>query len=128
MNATLSLFGRVSLALIFIISGWSKITDYAGTQQYMEAMSVPGALLPLVILLETGGGLAIVAGVFTRWVAIALAVFSFAAAFIFHADFGDAIQAISFWKNVAIAGGFLVLAAQGAGVYSFDGWRNRVKG
>ena len=111
MNAPLALLGRIGLSLIFIISGWGKIAGYAATQQYMEAMGVPGALLPLVIALELGGGLAILTGVFTRWIALALAVFSLASAALFHANLGDAAQAINFWKNVAMAGGFLMLAA-----------------
>src|SRR3546814_4940506 len=86
----------------------------------MEAMGVPGALLPLVIALELGGGLAILAGAFIRWIAVALAAFSVVAALIFHADFADPMQAISFWKNVAIGGGFLLLAAQGPGSLSVD--------
>jgi putative oxidoreductase len=125
MNASLTLLGRFGLALIFIISGWGKITGYAGTQQYMEAMGVPGAVLPLVILLELGGGLAIASGLFTRWVALGMAVFSVATAAVFHANFADPAQAINFWKNVSMAGGFLVLAAHGAGAYSIDGWRQR---
>jgi putative oxidoreductase len=125
MNASLTFLGRFGLALIFIISGWGKITGYAGTQQYMEAMGVPGAVLPLVILLELGGGLAIASGLFTRWVALGMAVFSIATAAVFHANFADPAQAINFWKNVSMAGGFLVLAAHGAGAYSIDGWRQR---
>jgi putative oxidoreductase len=112
--------GRVGLSLIFIISGWGKIGGYAATQGYMEAMGVPGALLPLVIALELGGGLAIAAGVFTRWFALSLALFSIAAAVMFHANFADQMQAISFMKNVAMAGGFLLLAAQGPGSLSLD--------
>ena len=126
MNAYLSLLGRVGLSLIFIISGWGKIAGYAATQQYMEAMGVPGGLLPLVIALELGGGLAILAGAFTRWIALALAAFSLASAALFHADFGDAAQAINFWKNAALAGGFLMLAAHGAGTLSLDhAWSRR---
>jgi len=126
MNAFLSLLGRVGLALIFIISGWSKIAGYAATQQYMESMGVPAALLPLVIVLELGGGLAILTGVFTRWVAIALALFSIASAVVFHADFANQMQAISFWKNVAMAGGFLVLAANSPDNLSLDAqWARR---
>ena len=120
MNATLSLLGRAGLSLIFIISGWGKIAGYAATQGYMESMGVPGALLPLVIALELGGGLAILAGVATRWVALAIAAFSVVSAFVFHADFGDQMQAISFWKNIAIAGGFLLLAANGPGPLSLE--------
>ena len=120
MNASLSLLGRAGLSLIFIISGWGKLAGYAATQQYMESMGVPGALLPLVIALELGGGLAILAGAFTRWIAIAIASFSIVSAAIFHADFADQMQAISFWKNVAMAGGFFVLAANGPGNLSLD--------
>lgn len=115
MNALLSLLGRVGLSLIFIVSGWGKIAGYAATQGYMESMGVPGVLLPLVIALELGGGLAILTGVFTRWTALALAAFSIASALVFHANFADPMQAINFWKNVAIAGGFLTLAANGPG-------------
>ena len=126
MNAYFSLLGRVGLSLIFIISGWGKIAGYAATQGYMESMGVPGALLPLVIALELGGGLAILAGAFTRWIAIAIALFSIVAAAIFHADFADSMQAISFWKNVAMAGGFFVLAANGPGSLSLDAvWAKR---
>jgi putative oxidoreductase len=125
MNATLSLLGRIGLSLLFIIAGWGKITAYAGTQQYMEAMGVPGALLPLTIILELGGGLAIATGLYTRWVAIALALFSVVTALIFHSNFGDAMQATNFWKNIAMAGGFLMLALQGAGAWSLDGLRHR---
>ena len=126
MNAQLSLLGRLGLSLIFIISGWGKIAGYAATQQYMESAGVPGALLPLVIALELGGGLAILAGVFTRWTALALAVFALASAALFHANLGDAAQAINFWKNVAMAGGFLMLAAHGAGTLSVDhAWARR---
>jgi putative oxidoreductase len=120
MNATFSLLGRVGLSLIFLISGWGKLAGYAATQGYMESVGVPGALLPLVIALELGGGLALVAGVATRWTALALAAFSVVSALIFHADLADPIQSIMFWKNVAMAGGFLLLAANGPGALSVD--------
>src|SRR3546814_9975910 len=84
------------------ISDWSS--DVCSSD-LMEAMGVPGALLPAVIALELGGGLAILAGAYTRWVALAIAAFSIASAALFHADFGDPAQAVSFWKNVAMAGG-----------------------
>lgn len=123
MNHLFALLGRIGLSLIFIASGWSKLAAYAGTQQYMEAMGVPGALLPLVIALEIGGGLAVLAGVFTRSAALALAVFSLAAGVLFHADLADQNQFIHLMKNVALGGGFLMLAAHGAGAFSIDAWR-----
>ena len=122
MNNISTLLGRVGLSLIFILSGWGKIAAYAGSQQYMQSAGMPGALLPLVIAIELGGGLAILGGVFTRWVALALAGFSVLAALLFHAHFGDQNQFIHFMKNIAIAGGFLVLYAQGAGAFSVDAW------
>ena len=126
MNDWLVLIGRVGLSLIFIVSGWDKIAAYAGTQQYMAASGVPGALLPLVIAIELGGGIAILLGVFTRWIALALAAFSILAAVLFHLPhFSDTAQAINVWKNVAMAGGFCVLAAHGAGALSIDAKRGR---
>ncbi|PHS79771.1 MAG: hypothetical protein COB59_00345 [Rhodospirillaceae bacterium] len=112
--------GRIMIALIFVISGVGKITGYAGTQGYMEAMGVPGMLLPLVILVEVVGGLAIIVGWKTRYAAFLLAGFSLLSALIFHTNFGDQIQMIMFLKNLAIAGGFLFLVAHGAGTYALD--------
>ena len=119
------LVGRIVIALIFITSGYGKIGGYDGTQDYMAAMGVPGALLPLVILLELGGGVLIVIGLLTRYAAIALAGFSVIAAVLFHGDAADQTQQIMLMKNVAIAGGFLFLVAHGAGGISLDrrlGW------
>lgn len=74
-NQILSLVGRIGLAFIFVMAGYSKIGGYEGTAGYMDSMGVPGALLPLVILLELGGGLAIIVGFLTKPVALALAAF-----------------------------------------------------
>ncbi|ATL94583.1 DoxX family protein [Aeromonas sobria] len=114
------LAGRVLLALMFVMAGWSKIGGYAGTQGYMEAMGVPGFMLPLVILLELGGGLAIVLGLFTRSLSVLLAGFTLMAAFIFHYQPAEQMQMLMFMKNVSVAGGFLALAAAGAGAFSVD--------
>lgn len=113
--------GRVLMSLLFIWFGIAKIPGYAGTQGYMEKFGVPGELLPLVILTELGGGLAILAGWQTRYVAIAMAGFCVAAALIFHNNVADRVQLIFFLKNFAIAGGFLILAASGPGAWSLDG-------
>lgn len=120
MKDLIALLGRVGLAALFILSGWQKIGGYTDTQRYMEAAGVPGLLLPLVILVELGGGLAILAGVCTRWVAIAMVAFALATAALFHAHLSDQMQFINFWKNVAIAGGFLALAAGSPGGFSLD--------
>lgn len=121
MKDATTLLGRLGLSLIFILSGFAKLgAGYAGTQGYMEAMGVPGALLPLVIAAEIGGGLAIATGLLTRWAALGLAAFSVASAVLFHFDLGDQNQFIHFTKNLAMAGGFLVLAANDAGRLSLD--------
>ena len=125
LNNAATLTGRILIAAIFLISGIGKITGYAGTQAYMESAGVPGALLPLVIALEVGGELAIIAGFFTRWVALALAGFSIAAAVLFHSNSADQMQQILFMKNLAIAGGFLFLYAFGPGGWSLDARRAR---
>ncbi len=117
------LAGRILIAAIFILSGYSKIGGYAGTQGYMESMGVPGMLLPLVIVTELGGGILVVLGLWTRLAALALAGFSISAAVLFHANFGDQMQQIMFMKNFAMAGGFLFLVAHGAGAFSLDAWR-----
>jgi putative oxidoreductase len=112
--------GRFLLSLIFIVSGFGKITAYSGTQAYMDSMGVPGALLPAVIILEVLGGLAITLGWKTRVTAVLLAGFSILSAALFHANFGDQMQTIMFMKNLAIAGGFLGLVASGPGSWALD--------
>jgi putative oxidoreductase len=126
MNQLLNLAGRILLAQIFVLSGMSKLgAGYAATQDYMASAGVPGILLPLVIVLELGGGLALMAGFYTRWMALALAAFSLLAAAMFHANFADQMQTILFMKNLAIAGGLLLLARHGAGEPSLDASRAR---
>ncbi|WP_242006752.1 DoxX family protein [Aerolutibacter ruishenii] len=120
MNDFANLLGRLGLSLIFIISGWGKIAGYAASQQYMESMGVPGVLLPLVILLELGGGLAILAGFATRWLAIAFTLFCLASGILFHGNVADPTQQVNLLKNIAMAGGFLILWTTGAGRYSLD--------
>ena len=114
------LLGRMFLSLLFIVSGFNKITDYAGTQGYMESMGVPALMLPLVIILELLGGIAILIGFKTRIVALLFIGFNVISALLFHSDFDDQTQMTMFMKNIAIAGGFLLLFAQGAGAYSID--------
>ena len=117
--------GRFFLAIMFFMSGLTKISQYAGTQGYMEAMGVPGFLLPLVILTEAVGGLAIILGWKTKYVAIALAGFTVLSAILFHADFSNQAEMTNFMKNIAIAGGFLTLFVHGAGAYSLDNRANK---
>lgn len=125
INTYGSLAGRILISAIFLTAGISKITGYAGTQGYMEAMGVPGALLPLVIALEVFGALAIIIGYKTKVVAFLLAGFSIVSAILFHNNFADQMQAALFMKNIAIAGGFLFLVVNGAGPFSIDNKLNK---
>ena len=133
MNANIlgnlgALGGRALLGLMFVSAGLQKIGAYAGTQGYMESMGVPGGLLPLVIALEIGAGLAVMLGIAARVSAFALAGFTLIAAGVFHANFADQMQSILFMKNVAIAGGLLMLTVHGPGTWSVDRvFANRLK-
>jgi putative oxidoreductase len=125
LNDVSALAGRILLVAIFIASSYGKIGGYAGTQAYMESMGVPGALLPVVILTELGGGLLVALGLWTRLAAVALAGFSILSGVLFHFKPDDQMQMIMLMKNFAIAGGFLVLFAHGAGALSLDARRAR---
>lgn len=124
MDRLLNLAARILLAHIFVVSGYGKIAGYAGTQAYMASKGMPGELLPLVILLELGGGIAIVMGFMTRWTALALAVFCVLSGLLFHFDLANQGQTINLMKNFAMAGGFLLLAQTGAPYLSIDALRS----
>ena len=125
MEKVTQLLARLMMGQIFLIAGLQKIGGYEGTQGYMESAGVPGMLLPLVILVEAGGGLALIIGWQTKLVAMVLALFTLAAAVLFHNNFADQMQMIMFMKNIAISGGLMLLAVYGAGGYSVDSRRNK---
>ncbi|MFU8895117.1 MAG: DoxX family protein [Gammaproteobacteria bacterium] len=116
------LAARIFLAALFIVAGLGKIPGYEGTAGYMQSMGVPGMLLPLVIALEIVGGLAIAIGYRTRLAAFLLAGFTVLSGLIFHSPLDPAEQT-QFLKNLAIAGGFLLLVVHGAGRWSLDARR-----
>ena len=115
-----SLAARLLLALIFIVAGWGKLQDPAGTAGYMSTVGLPAFLVWPTILLELGGGILILIGFQTRIVALLLAGFCVLSGALFHNNFADQMQAINFLKNLAIAGGFLSLVLNGAGGWSLD--------
>ncbi len=123
MKPYTDLVGRLLIATVFVLAGWGKISGYTATQLYMQHAGVPGALLPLVILLELGGGIAIVIGLYTRTAALLLAGFSIIAGALFHGGSSDQMQQIMFLKDLGLAGGFLFLVANGAGRLSIDARR-----
>jgi putative oxidoreductase len=118
------LLGRLFLVLLFVISGFGKIGGYAGTAAYMAANGVPGLLLPLVIVLEIGGGILVLIGWHTRIASLLLAGFTILALLLFHMPV-TAENQIVFLAELGVAGGFLVLAAHGAGAWSLDAWLAR---
>ena len=131
MNSTLqnsaALAGRILLALIFIISGYGKITGFTGTAAYMASKGLPFAsvLLVLTILIELGGGALIAIGWKARWAAAVTFLFLIPVTLVFHNPLGlDAAQAqeqmIQLLKNLSIMGGMLGLFAFGSGGYSLD--------
>ena len=122
-----ALAGRLLLALIFIISGYGKITGYTGTAGYMASKGIPmvGLLLPLTILIELGGGLLIALGWKARWAAAVIFLFVIPVTLVFHNPAGLAPaeaqqQMIQLLKNLSIMGGMLGLFAFGPGGFSLD--------
>lgn len=114
----------VFLSLISFLLLVGENYGYAATAGYMEAMGVPGGLLPLVILVEFGGGLALLFGFQARFAAFGLGIFSILTAFLFHQGGADAAaqynNGIHFMKNLAMAGGLFFLMLHGAGRISLD--------
>ena len=124
-HAIVSLIARILLAAIFIMAGIQKFTDIAGTIGYMQTSAFPIPMLErtvyAVAALELIGGVMILLGLCSRWAAMILALFTLAAAASFHSNFADQIQMALFMKNLAIAGGLLLLFANGPGRYSVSG-------
>lgn len=120
----LSLVGRILLALLFVPAGFGKIGGFAATAGYAASKGVPlpELAIALAILVELGLGLLLLVGFQTRWAALGIALFTFIISFIFH-PLSDPSQAQAFFKNMAIVGGLLTVAAWGAGAWSLDGRR-----
>jgi putative oxidoreductase len=119
-RSTSEFAGRALLAVLFLVAGLGKLGAYTATAGYMASVGIPGALLPIVIAAEVLGAVAIIAGWKTRITAFLLAGFTLVTALVFHNNVADQIQFVMFLKNVAIAGGFLLLVANGAGPFSLD--------
>ena len=119
--------GRVLLGLPFAMSGLGKLAAYGSTTQMIGTAGLPFPALAfaVAVAVELGGGLLLVAGFRTRFVALALALFSLATAVSFHANFADQNQMIHFLKNIMLAGGLLQIVAFGAGAFSIDGLSRR---
>ena len=125
-QSVLPLIGRILLAVLFLLSGLSKLGNPAGTQGYIASAGLPFPVLAFVVsaVVEIGGGALLLIGYRTRLAAVALAIFTVAAAVFFHHAFGDQNQMIHFMKNLAITGGLLQVIAFGAGAFSLDNRRS----
>ena len=122
MNNLAPLIGRILIAQIFLMSGFGKIFDFAGTQQYMAGYGMPLTALLLfgAIVFELAGGFSLLLGYKARWGAILLIVFLIPTTLIFHTALEERIQQIMFMKNAAIMGGLFVVAHFGSGPLSLD--------
>ena len=114
------LIARIVIGGFFLLAGVGKIADVAGTAGYMQSVGLPGVLVWPAIIFEIALGLCIIAGFQTRIAALAGAAFCVVTAALFHNNFADQIQMVMFLKNFAIAGGFLMFFAHGAGAVALD--------
>ena len=114
------LLGRILISALFLLNGIFKISNYDGTIGWMESFGMPGILIIPAIILEIAGPVLIIIGYKTKLAAGFLSLFCIATAFIFHNDFANQMQLTSFLKNVALAGGFLILFVNGAKGLSLD--------
>ena len=131
MNSTsyLAFAGRLLIGVPFAMSGLSKLAAYGAPTAMIGAVGlpVPPLAYAVAVAVELGGGLLLIAGFQTRYVAAALALFSLATAVSFHANFADQNQMIHFLKNVMMAGGLLQVVAFGAGSFSIDSRVTKVR-
>ena len=120
MTNIIDLLGRIFISILFFINGIFKINNYDGTIEWMDSYGVPGIMIIPAIIIEIVAPILIVIGYKTKIAAALLFLFCISTAFIFHNDFSDQIQLTAFLKNIALAGGFMFLIANGAQGYSLD--------
>ena len=112
--------GRLLLAALFLIEGFGKISMQEDVIMYMEDYGVPGILFVPATVLEILFPLLLIVGYKTKWAASVMALFTFTVAIIFHTDFSDGMQLVFFLKDLAIAGGFMIIIAYGSNKFSLD--------
>ena len=120
MTNIIDLIGRILITALFLLNGIFKISNYEGTIGWMESFGMPGMFIVPAIIVEIAGPVLIVIGYKTKFAAGLLSLFCITTAFIFHNDFTDQMQFTSFLKNIALAGGFLILFVNGARGISLD--------
>ena len=115
-------FARIFLSLLFLIEGIRKISIQESVIMYMEDYGVPGILFIPSVILEILFPLMIIVGYKTKLAALILSIFTFAVAIIFHTDFYEDMQMVFFLKDLAIAGGFMMIFFHGANKISLDNY------
>ena len=123
MTNILDLFARILISTLFLINGIFKITNYDGTVDWMEGYGVPGILIIPAIIIEILGPILIIVGYQTKITAAFLSLFCLLTAIIFHNEYSNQMQLTSFLKNIALAGGFLLLVINGSKKFSLDNKR-----
>ena len=113
-------FGRLFLSALFLIEGLGKISIQENVIMYMENYGVPGILFLPALAIEILFPLLLIVGYKTRWTASVMALFTFTVAIIFHTDFDENMQLMLFLKDIAIAGGFMIVIVNGSGKISLD--------
>ena len=116
----IEVLGRIFLSTLFLIEGINKIFNYEGTIQYMENFGVSGYLAIPAIILEILFPILLIIGYHTKIAALVMAIFTIVVAIIFHTNFDDHMQFITFFKDIAIAGGFIIILVNGSGKFSLD--------
>ena len=116
----IEVLGRILLSTLFLIEGINKISNYEGTIQYMESFDVPEYLAIPAIILEILFPLLLIIGYQTKVASLVLVIFTIVVAIIFHTDFDNHMQFITFFKDIAIAGGFMIIFVNGPGRFSLD--------
>ena len=116
----IELIGRIFLSALFLIEGIGKLFTQEQVITYMEDYGVPGMLFIPAVIVEILFPLLLIVGYKTRLAALVMALFTLTVAIIFHTDFSDGMQLISFLKNLAIAGGFMIIIAYGSNKFSID--------
>ena len=112
--------GRVLLSILFLVEGIGKISLQEDVIMYMDDYGVPEILFAPAVILETLFPLLLIVGYKTKWAASIMALFTFAVAIIFHTDFSEGMQMMLFLKDIAIAGGFMIIIAYGPSKISLD--------
>ena len=116
----LEFVGRLLLSILFLIEGLGKISMQENVIMYMEGYGVPGILFVPATALEILFPIILIVGYKTKWAASVMAIFTFTVAIIFHTDFSEEMQMIFFLKDLAIAGGFIIIVAYGPSKISLD--------